>query len=104
MRELKLRQTAVDVLAIAQAGAIAGIGLRGRVARDAMRHAEAREAQRREDKRWGAIVRNARESTYARVTERDYCDVIEAQGVALECGSAGGPASIDNRNTSEGDE
>ena len=59
MRECQIRQTAVEVLAQAQAAAIAGIGLRGGGARDAMARARTEFARKQARRRWEAIAKSA---------------------------------------------
>ena len=61
MRERALLQEATDAMAEAQAGAIAAIGLRGNEARITMTAA----ARIVRNKRWAAIVQNARRYSQA---------------------------------------
>lgn len=66
-RELLHRQTAVEVLAEAQAAAVAGIGLRGREAQRRMHDARMETRARIRDERWLAILRGAVKTRFARV-------------------------------------
>jgi hypothetical protein len=59
MREMRVRQTAAEELEAAQTAAIAGIGLRGHAARDAMARARTESLRRARAARWEAITRGA---------------------------------------------
>jgi hypothetical protein len=71
MRDLIIRRTTVEELQIAQEAAIAAIGKRGTMARDAMRH-RAREIRERLAKdRWEGICRGAWRTRINAVEESD---------------------------------
>jgi hypothetical protein len=59
MRDLIIRQTAAEALHVAQEAAIAAIGKRGKMARDAMRVRACEIRERLERTRWEAICRGA---------------------------------------------
>ena len=76
MRDLLVRQTAAEALQTAKEAAIAAIGLRGKMAQDAMRAQRGETSQRLARIRWEGICRGAWRSRFDAVKE-DECQVAQ---------------------------
>lgn len=90
MRSKSILDTAKNMAEVAQAIAVAGLGLRGTDARAAMREARRRTMERLERTRWEAIVRAARATRFNAVGEDEHdSGIIIGDAAEQSSGGAG---------------